>query len=300
MMEAEGHILKSSRQAIHLTGGLCEPAGPLHKYVFLRSLKKQNEEMRAFIVEAGDARERLEVAVEAFRELLAMDVFRDLLTTERLGVLPQPLLDRIANTHPEDRIAPAELDNFESMNPGLIGGICPEVLDLLIDCVVPLKMFGLLRQVVPDRQVEIAKLMLALRRVKLNTARVFIILTPQSQLTDTSKLRQQFPGIEAVQLAAMESELADLSSRFQRAAEQSGIWNLELVAARGYIRRLMESAKVVRYLALHFPPHLKGFQTLLDFSMHVDPSMRRRKRPGPKLKKDPVRLRAPKVAAKHG
>jgi hypothetical protein len=300
MMEAEGHILKSSRHAIHLTGGLREPAGLLRKYVFLRSLKKQNEEMRAFILEAGAARERLEVAVEAFRELLARDVFRDLLTTERLDVLPQPLVDRIAGTHPENRIAPERRDCFDPMDRRLHGGICPEVLDLLSDCVVPLKMFGLLRQVVPDRQVEIAKLMVALRRVKLNTARVFIILTPQSQLTDTSRSRQQFPGIDAVQLAAMESELADLSSRFQRAAEQSGTWNLELVAARGYILRLMESAKVVRYLALHFPPHLAGFQTLLDFSMHVDPSMRRRKRPRPKLKKNRYRLRVPKVGARQG
>lgn len=279
-MEAEAHTLKSSRHAIHLTGGLCEPAGPLHKYVFLRSLKKQNEEMRAFILEAGEARERLEVAEEAFRELLAVDVFRGLLTTESLAVLPQALMDRIAGKHPENRIAPPGLD-FDKMGRRLPGGICPEVLDLLSDCVVPLKMFGLLRQVVPDRQVEIAKLMIALRKVKLNTARVFIILTPQSQLTDPSRPRQQYPGIEAVQLAAMESELADLSSRFQRAAEWSGIWNLELVAARGYILRVMESAKVVRYLAQHFPQRLGQFQTILDFSTHIDPSMRRRRRPAP-------------------
>jgi len=299
-MEAEAHILNSSRHAIYLTGGLCEPAGPLRKYVFLRILKKQNEEMRAFIFEADEARERLEVAEEAFRELLAVDIFRVLLTTESLGVLPQALINRIEGKHPQNRTAPAGLDNFDKVDQRPAGGICPEVLDLLSDCVVPLKTFGLLRQVVPDRQVEIAKLMIALRRVKLNTARVFIILTPQSQLTDTSRSRQQFPGIDAVQLAAMESELADLSSRFQRAAEQSGTWNLELVAARGYILRLMESAKVVRYLALHFPPHLAGFQTLLDFSMHVDPSMRRRKRPGPKLKKNRYRLRVPKVGARQG
>lgn len=284
-MEAEAHILNSSRHAIYLTGGLCEPAGPLRKYVFLRILKKQNEEMRAFIFEADEARERLEVAEEAFRELLAVDIFRVLLTTESLGVLPQALINRIEGKHPQNRTAPAGLDNFDKVDQRPAGGICPEVLDLLSDCVVPLKTFGLLRQVVPDRQVEIAKLMIALRRVKLNTARVFIILTPQSQLTDPSRPRQQFPGIEAAQLAAMESELADLSRRFQRAAEWSGIWNLNLVAARGYILRLMESAKVVRYLAQHFPQRLAQFQTILDFSTHIDPSVRRRRRPTPTLNK---------------
>jgi hypothetical protein len=288
MTQAEAsYILKSSRYAIHLTGGLCEPAGPLHKYVFLRSLKKQNDEMRSFILDVGAARERLEVVVEAFRELLAKDVFRDLLTTERLSVLPQPLLDRIAGKHPEKRAAPAGLDNFDLTNRPLLGGICPEVLDLLSDCVVPLKMFGLLRQAVPNRQVEIAKLMIALGRMKLTTARVFIVLTPPSQLADSSRSRQEFPGIEALQLATMETELADLSSRFQQAEEQSGIWNLELVAARGYILQLMESAKVVRYLAQYFPQHLSEFSTVLDFSVHVAPSMRRRKRPAPRPKEMP-------------
>ncbi|RWH69272.1 plasmid partitioning protein RepB C-terminal domain-containing protein [Mesorhizobium sp.] len=287
MTKPEAHFLKSSRHAIHLTGGLCAPAGPLRKYVFLRSLKKQNEEMRAFILEAGEAWERLDFAVGAFRELLAIDVFRDLLTTERLGVLPQPLLDRIAGKHPEDRIATAGADNFDRMDRRLPGGICPEVLDILSDCVVPLKMFGLLRQVVPDRQVEIAKVMIALRRVKLNTARVFVILTSPSQLTDPSRPRQQFPGIDGVQLATMESELADLSRKFQQAEVQGGIWNLELIAARGYILQLLESAKVVRYLAQYFPRHLSEFQKVLDFSMHVDPSIRRRRRPTPTPKKMP-------------
>lgn len=285
-MAAEAHILKSSRHAVHLTGGLCEPAGPLHKYVFLRSLKKQNEEMRFFLHEAGAARERLEIVAKAFRQLLAIDVFRGLLTAERLCVLPQPLLDRIAGKHSDSQAASAGPDRFDPVDRRLLGGICPEVLDLLSDCVVPLKMFGLLRQVVPSRQVEIAKLMIALRRVKLNTARVFITLTPQFQLADPSRPRQKFPGIEARQLAAMETELADLSSRFQQAAERSGTWHLELVAARGYLVQLMESAKVVRYLALHFPQDLSEFQTVLDFSMHIDPSMRRRKRPGSKPKKE--------------
>ncbi|MDG4897504.1 hypothetical protein P9272_28560 [Mesorhizobium sp. WSM4976] len=52
-----------------------------------------------------------------------------------------------------------------------------------------------------------------------------------------------------MQLTTMESELADLSRKFRQAEEQGGIWNLELIAAKGYILQLLESAKVVRYLA---------------------------------------------------
>ncbi|MBZ9966609.1 hypothetical protein LB561_28065 [Mesorhizobium sp. B292B1B] len=58
--------------------------------------------------------------------------------------------------------------------------------------------------------------------MKLNTARDFIILTPQSLRADPSRPRQQFPGIDAVQLATMEAEwpisAAGLSGRRNGAA----------------------------------------------------------------------------------
>lgn len=41
-------ILKSNRHAIHLTGDLREPAGPLHKYVFLVTHKSLNDRMQCY------------------------------------------------------------------------------------------------------------------------------------------------------------------------------------------------------------------------------------------------------------
>ena len=275
-------MLKSSRHAIHLTGDLREPARALQKYAFVTTYRKQTDRMRSFVGEADSSRERLDLVVQAFRQLLAAHGFRDMLIAEGLAVMPAALVDRIAGKQPMPR---AMDEQSLTSSQHLVGGVCSEVLDLLCDCVVPPKMFGLLRQVVPRRQVEIARLMIALERVKLNTARVFIILTPRSQLADPSRPQQQFVGIESAQLAAMETELTALSTRFQSAAERNGTWNLELVAARGYIYQLLESAKLVRYLAKHFPQRLAEFQTLLDFSTHIDPLVRRRKRPGKKANK---------------
>ncbi|MDX8500615.1 plasmid partitioning protein RepB C-terminal domain-containing protein [Mesorhizobium sp. VK4C] len=254
-------ILKSSRHAIHLTGDLREPAGPLYKYRFLVTYKKLSARMRCFIGEANASRERLESVVEALRQLLALEIFRDLLKAEGFTVIPGMLADGIAGRTVS---VPGTKPNQREPSRQLIGGICPEVLDLLQDCVAPPKMFGLLRQVLPSRQIEMVEVMIALERVKLDTARVFIALTPQSQFAGPSTPRKQFAGIDAAQFAAMAANFAELSRAFQHAAGHHGPCSLALVAARGYLDRLMENARVVRYLALNCPEQLADFQTVLE------------------------------------
>ncbi|WP_411971151.1 plasmid partitioning protein RepB C-terminal domain-containing protein [Mesorhizobium sp. BR1-1-9] len=70
-----------------------------------------------------------------------------------------------------------------------------------------------------------------------------------SQLADPSTPRQQFVGIDPMEMAAMEAELADVCGEYQTAAALSGVWNLELVAARGYLDRIMRNVRVMKYLA---------------------------------------------------
>ncbi|UVK49328.1 hypothetical protein BPNPMPFG_008268 (plasmid) [Mesorhizobium sp. AR07] len=261
MTQAEGYpILMSNRHAIHLTGDLRESAKQLHSYVFLKTYKCQSERMRRFIREANASRERLESIADGLHPPLVLDAFRALLKAEGFATMPRALADRILGERPT---APIAKSHAAAASQQLVGGICAEVLDLLQDCVVPPKMFGLLRKVAPSRQVRITQLMIALKRVKLDCARVFIALTPQSQLADPSTLRKQFVGISAAQLAAMETEFAQLSDQFLITAERHGLWNLEYVTARGYLSRLMDSPKAVRYLAHHFPKQLAQFQGVL-------------------------------------
>ncbi|PBC02702.1 plasmid partitioning protein RepB C-terminal domain-containing protein [Mesorhizobium sp. WSM3860] len=260
-MTQAAQVLKSSRHAIHLTGDLREPARSPHKYVFLVTHKKLSERMRCFIGEANESRDRLESVVEALRQLLAIDVFRGLLKAEGFTAMPAMLADRISGRTVS--VARRKPNQGETSGP-LIRGICPEVLDLVQDCVVPPKMFGVLRQVLPSRQIEIVEMMIALERVKLNTARVFILFTPQSQLADPSTPRKQFAGITPEQFAAMEAEFDQLSRKFRNAAERSGICNLELVAARGYLDRIMGNMRVVKYLAHKFPERFSQFQSILE------------------------------------
>ncbi|PZV40534.1 plasmid partitioning protein RepB C-terminal domain-containing protein [Mesorhizobium kowhaii] len=257
-------ILKSSRHAIHLTDDLLEPQTPLNRYVLLRTHGRQCERMRRFIGEANASRERLENAVEALRQLMPVDAFRALLKAEGFATTPRTLAERISRNQSSTLIGCDKPGHTIAASQHLIVGVCYEVIDLLEDCSVNPKIFGLLRKVVPSRQVEIAQFMIALDRVKVNWARVLIALTPQSQLADPSIPRTQCAGITANQIEAMESESTDLSKEFRNTAERLGSWDLEFIAVRGYLNRLMDNLKIVRYLAHHFPKQLAQFQGVLE------------------------------------
>jgi hypothetical protein len=147
----------------------------------------------------------------------------------------------------------------------LVEGICLEALDMLNDFGAPLKIFGLLREVVPCRQVETCRLMLALDRVEFRVAKVLIELTPRSQLTNPLARRKRYEGISSAQMAAMEADIAEVSHKYLSAASTHGSEMLNLIAATSYFDRLLNNPKLVRYLARNFTGQLEAFQNLLDF-----------------------------------
>ncbi|MGX8012753.1 plasmid partitioning protein RepB C-terminal domain-containing protein [Mesorhizobium sp. ORM8.1] len=259
---AAQRILQTSRHAIHLTDDLREPQKPLHPYLLRRTYKRHCERMRRFIHETNAMRERIETIVEVLRRLMLVDMFRAVLKEERLATMPAELAERIAGSRGfSARQGP---DNIRASNEPLIAGICAEAIELLENFGVHPKIFGLLKKGTPTRQVEVAKLMVALDRVTFISARVIIALTPQAQLADPSVPRQQFFGIDTETFAGMELEFAALSREFLDANECRGVWGLELVAARGYLHRLMDNLKVVRYLAGNYPNQFETLHRLLE------------------------------------
>ena len=252
---------KFSRHALRLTSNLQRPE-KLYSYILRATYKDQCERMRLFIREATASRDRLESLVELFRQLTTVDAFCALLKAEGLAAMPRILAARILGNRPNVRLV-GKNPNPDT-NRQLVAGICPDALEMLVDGPVPREIFGLLRKVAPSRQIEIARLMIGLDKVKLKWARVLVALTPQAQLASPSVTRTQFAGIDANDVAAMEAELADLSQEFLSTAEHLGSWGLELVAVRGYLNRMMDSARVVRYLAQNFPELLSEFQKFTE------------------------------------
>jgi hypothetical protein len=116
---------------------------------------------------------------------------------------------------------------------------------------------------VPMRQIEAAQLMVAINKYSVTYAKSLLGATPQKQLIDAAKPKQ-VEGLTDEQVALMERESASLDREFRLMEESFGSDNMDLVVATGYVQRLIENVRVVRYLAQNFPELLAEFQKISD------------------------------------
>jgi len=63
----------------------------------------------------------------------------------------------------------------------------------------------------------------------------------------------------------METDLAKVSHEYLSAASTHGATVLNLIAVTSYFDRLLNSPKLVRFLARNLVGHLEVYQKLLDF-----------------------------------
>jgi len=143
--------------------------GPKMRRFGSRLLKTYHAECgrkRAFTEESLELEQRLERIAVAVRLMTGDRQFRALLASEGLATMPNAFAQRIQGSPPAQRSPqPASVVSAPSLPAG---EVCPEVLNLLQDCTGPTKLFALLRLVVPVRQIEIARLMVAMGRVRFN------------------------------------------------------------------------------------------------------------------------------------
>jgi hypothetical protein len=191
--------------------------------------------------------------------------FLSLLMSEGFATIPNCLVQRLHDD--------AMLETATAKHAGMslagssagrqpVSGICPDVLAFLQDCFVKVKIFGLLRHVLPARQLEIARLMVAMERVTFTYAKILVAFTPRPQLVE-GFCPAMIANVSEDQLDAMTPELGGLSSEFLNAVERRGSVKLDLLAACRYCDRLMDNSKVVRYLAHNFPDQFEEFHSLL-------------------------------------
>ncbi|TPJ31481.1 plasmid partitioning protein RepB C-terminal domain-containing protein [Mesorhizobium sp. B2-7-2] len=219
---------------------------------------------RDFIRETEEAERCLVRLAEALRVIVNDKEFLSLLMYEGFATIPNCLMQRLHDD--------ATLETATAKDAGMspagssagrqpVSGICPDVLAFLQDCFVKVKIFGLLRHVLPARQMEIARLMVAMERVTFTYTKILVAFTPRPLLAEGFD-PTTIANVSEDQLGAMTPELGRLSSEFLRAVERRGSVRLELVAARRYFEHLMDNSKVVRYLAHNFPDQFEEFHGL--------------------------------------
>ncbi|CDX11731.1 RepB plasmid partition [Mesorhizobium plurifarium] len=226
---------------------------------FLRIYEAECRRKRVFVEEVEGLERRLNRIAAAVRLITDDGQFRALLASEGLATMPNTLALRFGDSPPAHTSSqPASAEG----NPTSAGEICPGVLDLLRDCTGPAGLFTLLRLVLPIRQMEIVRLMIARGPISLNYVKMLVALTRPSLLVKDIHPVHELSSLSEDRRAEMECELAKLSGAFLDALDRRGPASLELVAARRYFDRLMDNSRVVRYLARNFPGHFEEFHNL--------------------------------------
>ena len=147
----------------------------------------------------------------------------------------------------------------------LLEGISPEAAEMLKDTPCSMKVFDILRQMTPVRQIEAADLMIGQNNFTVMFSRALRAATSENQLTTTRKGRGTGkPTPSGQQIARMERELAALQTQVKSVEETYGIDNLHLTVARGYVAKLLANNRVVRWLAVHQQDYLAEFQKIAE------------------------------------
>jgi len=148
---------------------------------------------------------------------------------------------------------------LSSMN--LLDGIHPEALDLLKDKYICPKAIAVLRRVTPVRQIEMAELMVSVNNFSHGYADALLMGTPAEQLVhpDKSKIKSSMSPEE---VARMESEMETLEHDFKAVEENYGQNMLNLTLARGYVKKLLENARVVRFLSARHSEVFREFESI--------------------------------------
>ncbi len=144
----------------------------------------------------------------------------------------------------------------------LLEGICPEAVHLLKDQPPTANVFRELRKLKPMRQIEIAELMRASHNFSVGYAKCLVAATAEDQFIDSRP--KEVRGLSPDDVARMEHEMDSLGREFKLVESTHGKNVLHLVLVVGYLRKLLDNARIVRFLSQNHIEILSEFQKLVE------------------------------------
>ena len=130
----------------------------------------------------------------------------------------------------------------------LLDGITPEAAELLREKQISAETVRTLKKVSGIRQIEIAELMVAMCNYTKPYAEALILGTSRDQLVVGDEPKKK-AGMTAEEIARMEREMESLEQDFGAIETTYRENMMTLTLARGYIRKLLDNARVVRFLS---------------------------------------------------
>ena len=153
----------------------------------------------------------------------------------------------------------SEADVKASMT--LLDGINEEAADLLKDKAVSPKAIRLMRKVSGVRQIEIAELMVSAGNYTKGYAEALVLGTPKDQLVNPDEPKQK-KGMTREEIGKLEAEMETLERDLKAVERNYGDNMLNLTLARGYVKKLLDNARVVRFLNGNYGDILAEFERL--------------------------------------
>jgi hypothetical protein len=145
----------------------------------------------------------------------------------------------------------------------MLKDICLEALELLKDKPVAMAAFALFKHVKPMRQIEMADLMNRMKNYSKSYAAGLVSRTKEDQLSEQAPAKRPVHA-KAEDIARIEAEMQSLDGDILEIKESWGRDVVNLTTARGYVKKLLENAKVVRYLAAKYGDLLTEFQRIQE------------------------------------
>lgn len=143
----------------------------------------------------------------------------------------------------------------------LLDGIHEEAAELLKDKSISPKAIRLLRKVTAIRQIEIADLMVSTNNFTAGYAEALVLGTPRDQLANPEEPKRKH-GLSREEIAKMQEEMESLERDLKEVEAGYAENMLNLTLARGYIRKLLNNGKVVRFLNGNSPDILSEFESI--------------------------------------
>jgi hypothetical protein len=113
------------------------------------------------------------------------------------------------------------------------------------------------------RQIEMAELMLASNNFSARYAQCLLAATPQDQLLEPDKPKD-IRGLSPEDMSRMEREMENTSQDLRQLEDSHGRNVLNLVLVVGYLKKLLDDARIVRYLSQHNAEILAEFQKIVE------------------------------------
>ena len=143
----------------------------------------------------------------------------------------------------------------------LLNGLHADAVEILKDKEISPGAIRLFKRVTPLRQVEMAEMMVSVSNYTKGYVAALLVGTPKDQLTqpDQPKVAK---GLSGAEIARMEQEMESLQRDFKASEETYGENVLNLTLACRYVAKLLQNAKVVRFLSSQYRDAFSEFETV--------------------------------------